>query len=498
MKSIAFSTRPIICVTLIGWLCPLAAAPGAVIRIDPDSTTNGPGNLWSNAYQNLQDALTAATSGDDLWIANGTYKPTLPTAPSEPRTSTFRMKVNVKFYGGFQGLSGPGGGETALNQRNPELNQTILSGDIGSVGVVTDNAYHVLVAGGPSITHTARLDGLTIRDGYAYGPSSEYQIGGGISISNHAQPLVVRCKFLSNQSLSVAAAVSINGGSGYAPPGPQFLNCTFADNNSNYHGGAVVGQFTAMKFINCLAHDNTALKNGSFIFSADSTTYLINCTVVRNASTESGGPEYGAILISGGDTYVVNCIAWANTNSLTGATELAQITDFASTGVIQNCDIQNLSTYAGNGNIGVDPSFVNAAAGNFRLQYLSQLLNNGKTPGTTPTSYDVPADVYDIDNDGNTTEVTPDRDMRPRNVNPSTCVDIGCFENQTAGTCTGDLTNSSGGPPDGVVNSYDLDLVDLYWGSPGGVADLYPAPCGDGVVNIDDYLEVLNHWGSCP
>ena len=44
-----------------------------------------------------------------------------------------------------------------------------------------------------------------------------------------------------------------------------------------------------------------------------------------------------------------------------------------------------------------------------------------------------------------------------------------------------------------------LVLVITNWGAGGGFgpADIAP-PGGDGVVNIDDLVQVITHWGACP
>ena len=58
-------------------LC-LAALPGqsAVLRVNP-AAAGSPidGSTWDNAYRTVQDALSAATSGDELWVVAGTYTP---------------------------------------------------------------------------------------------------------------------------------------------------------------------------------------------------------------------------------------------------------------------------------------------------------------------------------------------------------------------------------------------------------------------------------------
>ena len=98
------------------------------------STASGANNgtSWVNAYTSLQSALTAAVSGDEIWVAAGVYKPTA----TADRTISFALKNGVGVYGGFAGT------ETMRSQRNPNVNVTALSGDIGMGGVTTDNSYH--------------------------------------------------------------------------------------------------------------------------------------------------------------------------------------------------------------------------------------------------------------------------------------------------------------------------------------------------------------------
>ena len=63
-------------------------------------------------------------------------------------------------------------------------------------------------------------------------------------------------------------------------------------------------------------------------------------------------------------------------------------------------------------------------------------------------------------------------------------------------TCPADIA-----PPDGngVVNVDDLLLVINSWGGcPGCPADIAPPPSGNGTVNVDDLLQVINSWGLCP
>jgi hypothetical protein len=64
-------------------------------------------------------------------------------------------------------------------------------------------------------------------------------------------------------------------------------------------------------------------------------------------------------------------------------------------------------------------------------------------------------------------------------------------------TCPGDVDHNN------VVNIDDLVAVVTHWGRcppspPCCVGDVFPDPGGDHNVNIDDLVLVITHWGACP
>src|SRR5690606_26025359 len=102
-----------------------------------------------------------ASAGDEIWVAEGTYRPDAGAGETAgDRAATFQLASGVEVYGGFAG------GETDRDQRDWVANPTILSGDIGTAGVASDNSYHVVTGSGAAAT--AILDGFTITSGYAH------------------------------------------------------------------------------------------------------------------------------------------------------------------------------------------------------------------------------------------------------------------------------------------------------------------------------------------
>ena len=108
-----------------------------------------------------------AVSGDEIWVAGGTYKP----GASGARTATFQLRNGVAVYGGFAGT------ETSRAARDWAANPTLLSGDLdGSGGLTDSDAYHVVTGSGTDAT--AVLDGFTIRGGNANGSYPDNRGGG--------------------------------------------------------------------------------------------------------------------------------------------------------------------------------------------------------------------------------------------------------------------------------------------------------------------------------
>lgn len=125
-----------------------------VYYVNASATGSNNGSSWANAFTTIQRALTASFTGDEIWVAKGVYKPS-------QKDSSFILVSGVTLLGGFDGT------ETNKNQRNPQTNVTILSGDLAGDDDLADpkinrfdNALHVIQV--PADVIGAALDGFTI------------------------------------------------------------------------------------------------------------------------------------------------------------------------------------------------------------------------------------------------------------------------------------------------------------------------------------------------
>lgn len=298
------------------------------IHVKANAVGSNNGLNWTNAYTDLQSALAEAASGDEIWLAAGTYKP----HASDPNVS-FVMKDGIKLYGGFVG------NETLLTARNFNTNKVILSGDIDSNDDMSGdylvnysgNTKELIGFAGRSYT----LDGVTLQ-----GASNQ-----AMSMGTQGSPVIRNSIFRYNFSPFGGAAIYLSTGnatlenlvfehnlssgttSGAGRGGAIFVtrdgnlklnNAIFFKNRAEGNrgnGGAVsVAEFgSQMTLTNVVFAQNSASSRGGALDFYDNIT-LRNVTLADNTATNGGG-----IYRTTGTFNAKNLLFWNSSISFTTA-----------------------------------------------------------------------------------------------------------------------------------------------------------------------------------
>lgn len=238
------------------------------IYVDVNATGANSGANWTDAFTDLQDAIALSSFGDEIWVAQGTYKPTSGTT----RTIYFTIKNGTKVYGGFSGV------ETDVNQRNVAANITILSGEIGS-GSATDNSIHVVYFN--NVANQTRLDGFVITGAYNNSAVSAY--GGGAKVIS-SSPTIANCRFQGNFADEGGGALN------HSTSGILTLdNCVFDGNVGNTYGGGALRLYTGtVNISNCYFKSNQSDTYGGAIFIYDAIVNISYSVFAGNSSQTSG------------------------------------------------------------------------------------------------------------------------------------------------------------------------------------------------------------------
>jgi probable HAF family extracellular repeat protein len=113
----------------------MTPVPPKIIYVDDDASGANNGSSWDDAFNYLQDALTAVWDGDEIRVAQGIYKPDQGegVTPGD-REATFQLINGVTIKGGYAGTGAP-----EPNARDIELYETILTGDLNGNDVELEN-----------------------------------------------------------------------------------------------------------------------------------------------------------------------------------------------------------------------------------------------------------------------------------------------------------------------------------------------------------------------
>lgn len=372
------------------------------------------GRSWAKALATVTEGLARASGdGCEVWVAAGTYVPT--TGPS-PEERTFQMEEGVDLYGGFSGI------EVNRDERDILTHTTILEG-FGTQPFGPDPyVFHVITGSDDAI-----LDGFTVRRGVALEP---YADGGGM-YNVGVSPTVRNCTFTENTAQYTGAAMFNDEGAA-----PLVVNCTFIDNNATYAGAVGNQGQSAPVFVNARFIRNYSFE-GAGIRNEESTTTIVNGLFLENHALYDGGAIanlanasitlinttlFGNDCIEGymaGGIYnrdsvvsVVNSVLWNNPQNTNGS---GQPSDACPSSEICNYGTASSSVSfslleggcelvagaaCGAGNLDTNPQFFDTGADDFRPLLGSPLVDAGDNAA-------LPADVGDVDEDGDIAEALP-------------------------------------------------------------------------------------------
>ena len=283
------------------------AAYAKIWYVNHESTAVGDGEAWKTAFRSLQAALSAASGGDEIWVAHGTYYP-----DAADQSKSFALKEDVALYGGFSAV------ETRREQRNFRRNETILSGNIGK-GDKTKNSKTIVMGADRAV-----LDGFTVSDAYGTDKprmhlvpadilKNDMVVGGGMR-NFMTSPIVRNVVFKNNYSPKGGGVYNVHkagadqatfinvdfidnvaelrggGVSNDLGAMPRFINCRFIGNRSNDKGGGLYNDFAASPLIfNVLFTGNSAVSAGGMGNDGGSAPLLVNVTIAGNKASSGLG-----------------------------------------------------------------------------------------------------------------------------------------------------------------------------------------------------------------
>jgi hypothetical protein len=339
--------------------------------------------------------------------------------------------------------------------------------------------------------YAGRFDGsvqitdCTIADNVADGPGAS---GAGVLCMGwDANTRVSYCTITGNRAIDENAS---GAGVECLYSGAHITNCTISGNAAiGEHASAGGALFCSWgrpaRIVNCLITRNAAdAYAGALATAADTDLKVTNCTISANSAAAGRALGCAPEWIPG-SAQLTNCILW------NGGDEVRLDND--STVTIGYSDVQG--GWEGFSNIDADPLFVDPDNGDYHLSPGSPCIDAG-------CNWSVPADFADLDDDGDTTEITPlDLDGEGRFFDdpdtPDTgggcppIVDMGAYEFGGTGPqpCPGDLDCDRQ-----QVDEADLSILLGAWGDP---------PAGDlncdGQTDESDLGILLANWGNvCP
>ncbi len=417
------------------------------IYVDQAGDIDNQDGSATHPFVTIQQGINAAVLGDTVLVRPGTYAGT--------------GNKNILLTGKGISLRSSAGRElTIIDCENDGRGITIGSGTPDRMlidGFTIINGNYSWGAGlyirnsNPTITNCSFSTNQTVTGGGAIGmygsaplienctfvSNISHQDGGAIHVEK-SQPVLRNCQFSGNRSAKNPDGNFGSGGALYAHQNSivKILTSSFDANNTEYQGGAIAvdatwlivvnSRFTGNhadsssggaiiitgrtgEIFNSIFNGNFAHEGGGVAVSDGSEMFLVNSTLSNNQASWGG-----ALDVSDSEATITNSILWDNHANASGQQIML---DNQSILFVASSDVtggtSGIEDYSGDSsinyqpdNIDSDPLFVSQAGidgipgtadDNLGLQHNSPCIDKAKQ--TT-----LPADDYDLDEDGNTAE----------------------------------------------------------------------------------------------
>ena len=305
------------------------------VKVDSEITTSGNDGLsWENAIT-LENALSLAKAGDEIWVKG--YEDITGHIYKAPEGG-FVLPSGVGMYGGFAGDETIKNNLPTGRHKYQMKYQTALVGDINTNDQASqqliiypenttrsDNATHVLTLQ-MGVTQDNTNDGNkpTIVSGFLIAAGNAKGVntsangrGGGIYVVNNSNDNNASSRHFRISQCNFANNYGMRGGAIYVDnsctnPQSAISYCSFFDNvagkrgTSENEGGGMWIDGTATVY-NCNINNNT---NGGIRLS--NTSKIVNCSVIANTVSAVDLTTAGASGSNGGGA-VYNTVLWHST-----------------------------------------------------------------------------------------------------------------------------------------------------------------------------------------
>ena len=343
---------------------PITPDANNILYVDKDATGSGSGTTWTDAVNDLQTAIDAATSGVRIFVKKGEYI----------LSSSIEMKEGVKIYGSFAGIETSLSARNLSNFSNNAANATILNGN-SSRRVI----YNNFPSGIPMISASV-LDGFVITGG------ANTDKGGGI-YNSYASPSLTNL-IISGNTAQGGNGNGGNGGNGFgggmynSDANPTLTNVTISGNTAQ--GGSAA------------AFSSPGHGFGGGVYNNNANPTLTNVTISGNTAQGGGGGGQGY----GGGMYNNNA-----TPTLTNTILLGNTASSSAAGIFNSSSSSTTITYSLvqgeaadatnhnlDGTITATDVFTDFSGGDYSLKNGAAVINAGNNslyPGTIATDKDL-------------------------------------------------------------------------------------------------------------